>query len=354
MKLVFPNYYKQFHCLADKCKNSCCSAGWEIDIDSKTLDLYKNTDGELGEKLKQNIILTPTPHFRLNNKGICPFFKSNKLCEIYLNMDESSLCSICTEHPRYYELFNHIKEGGIGLCCEEVARIILSQNEKFETFETETPDEDFDEYNPKLYTYLFKVRENIINYLENPTISFSSRLKDILWYSHTIQQNIDFNLLDEEEIFTIKSDSNSKLKSILEFYLTLEPNNPNWITELHNNINLYSEYELNITNFESSNPQIIHYLKNISIYFIWRYFLKGVFDEDILSKIKLMISSILILKYLFFCKWFNDKKITLENCIEITTKYSEEIEYSEENIYKLAKASYELDFFDTETLLSTI
>ena len=32
MKTYAPKYYQQFHCIADKCKHSCC-IGWEIDID---------------------------------------------------------------------------------------------------------------------------------------------------------------------------------------------------------------------------------------------------------------------------------------------------------------------------------
>ena len=52
MKLRFPEYYKQFKCIANNCKDSCCSAGWEIDIDKKTLELYKKVPGEFGEKLK--------------------------------------------------------------------------------------------------------------------------------------------------------------------------------------------------------------------------------------------------------------------------------------------------------------
>ena len=38
MKEYIPDYYKDFQCIADKCKDSCC-IGWEIMIDSKS---YKN------------------------------------------------------------------------------------------------------------------------------------------------------------------------------------------------------------------------------------------------------------------------------------------------------------------------
>ncbi len=40
MKLRVPQYFKQFHCIAGNCKESCCSAGWEIDIDEETAELY--------------------------------------------------------------------------------------------------------------------------------------------------------------------------------------------------------------------------------------------------------------------------------------------------------------------------
>ena len=55
MKLRLPNYYKNFKCIADKCKDSCCSAGWEIDIDDKTAEFYKNVKGNFGDKLRKNI-----------------------------------------------------------------------------------------------------------------------------------------------------------------------------------------------------------------------------------------------------------------------------------------------------------
>ena len=54
MKIVVPDYYKDFKCLAGDCKHSCC-IGWEIDIDADTLEYYKSVDGEFGERLKNNI-----------------------------------------------------------------------------------------------------------------------------------------------------------------------------------------------------------------------------------------------------------------------------------------------------------
>ena len=32
MQIIVPDYYKEFSCIADHCRHSCC-IGWEIDID---------------------------------------------------------------------------------------------------------------------------------------------------------------------------------------------------------------------------------------------------------------------------------------------------------------------------------
>ena len=103
--------------------------------------------------------------------------------------------------------------------------------------------------------------------------------------------------------------------------------------------------------FEAKNPAVEKYLKNIASYFIWRYFIKGLFDYDVLSKVKLMYTCVLVLKYLFFCKWFQDKTLTLDDCIEIVKKFSEEVEYCEDNLFKFAVDSYDFDILETEYLL---
>lgn len=354
MKLCLPIYYKNFHCIANKCKDSCCSAGWEIDIDENTEKFYKNIDGDFGEKLKNNIVSSNesgSKCFALDKNGVCPFFNKDKLCDIYINLGENHLCEICTEHPRYYEWFNNIKEGGIGLCCEEAARIILSYNDKFKTYETTIEDEEPDYYDEELYEYLSKSRLNIISYLDNKTNSLNTQMKDLLWYAYTIQQDIDSGLLDEEEIFHVSGNKHTQISSILELFLTLEPSNDTWILYLKNCIKYANLYEKNVSDFEQLNQEIFKYLHNIAVYFIWRYFMKSVFDEDVLSKVKLMVVSVAILKFLFYCKWTENGILTFEDCIEITKKYSEEIEYSEENLEKLADASYEKDEFSTENLL---
>ena len=354
MKLRAPEYYKKFQCIADKCKHNCCMAGWEIDIDENTADYYKNVPGEFGKKLQKNIDFSENKHFILDSNNKCPFLNNKNLCDIYLTLGPHSLCQICTDHPRYYEWFKDIKECGVGLCCEEAARIILSYDKNFSTYEINIPDEEVDGYNEVLYSYLNNVRLKIIKYLDDEHISLSDRIRNVLWYSYTIQQNIDNNLLDDEEILNIdvKIKEKNYLKEILGFYLELEPNDINWIFYLKNNIKFNKVFLEENNYFISKNPEIHKYLKNISIYFIWRYFLKGTFDYDVLSKVKLMALSVLTINYLFFCEWKNNNIFNFENAVDITRRYSEEIEYSDENLKTLADSSYELKIFSTENLMN--
>ena len=318
----------------------------------KLLNYIKVFVGDFGCKLQQNIQFENPSHFILDKHRNCPFLNNEKLCEIYINLGEKSLCKICAEHPRYYEWFNEVKECGIGLCCEEAARIILSQREPFKTYEIEIPIEETNEYDEQVYAYLRKAREKIISYLDNSDIPFNNRICNVLWYSNVIQQNLDSELLDDEDIIDVHTTVKPQIQEILKIFLTLEYNKMEWKNYIEHCINVYANCsEERVRKFNSPNSQIDDYLKNVAIYFIWRYFLKGTFDFEILSKVKLMVISIAVIRCMLFCEWLENEDISLEQCINIVKNYSEEIEYSEENLELLADVSYELDAFSVENLL---
>ena len=352
MKLRVPEYYKEFKCIADKCKDTCCKS-WEIDIDKKTSCFYASVKGDFGRKLENNISKTEPKHFILNNNGKCPFLNECNLCEIFIKLGEENLCDICSIHPRYFEWFANIKEGGIGLCCEEAARIILSQNTPFKTFETEIEFESCDEYDKDLFSLLYNLREKLITYLGNSSIPFNLRICNILKNAGSLQKNIDSEIFSKNFDFT-DFEYNSKkndLKPLLNFFLRLEYLDNNWKQYLRKCIKKHDVSLNNFNDFENSNPQIDTYLQNIAVYFIWRYFLKGVFDCDIWSKVNLMAVSLIFLKYLFFCKWLENGSLSFDDCVIIAKKYSQEIEYSDNNLETLASAAYDNFFFSAEYLI---
>ena len=42
MQYSIPDYYKEFHCIADQCEETCC-AGWQIMIDKKSLNPHEKS-----------------------------------------------------------------------------------------------------------------------------------------------------------------------------------------------------------------------------------------------------------------------------------------------------------------------
>ena len=394
MKFRAPMYYKQFKCIGEKCKHNCCLAGWEIEIDDKTAEFYRSVSGDFGDKLRDCIDfgsfvksnrqfissdndqpdksecndtnnltnINTCNHFILNKDGSCPFLNQHGLCDIIINLGEDKLCQICTEHPRYYEWFKGVKEAGVGLCCEEAGRIILSNTAPFSTYEVDVDDEDCDEYDDEIYEYLCKCRDKITRYLDCDELDLMDKIKNVLWYGNMIQLDLDSGLLDDEDIVEVESYDgcskdntfNNKLnyEKIIKFLCNLEPNNENWIPYLENCLGVYLHYDNNICAFEKACPEVTTYLKNIAIYFVWRYFLKGVFDGDVICKLKLMYVSVMVARWLMYCHWLEFGGIDLDTCIDIARRYSEEIEYSDENLDRFFDKCYEGDCFDVESLIN--
>ena len=123
MKLFAPSYYLKFKCIADRCKHSCC-AGWEIDIDDSAIHRYERAAGGYFEKIKKSIDYSDTPHFCLVGER-CPHLSDSGLCRIITELSEDWLAEICREHPRFYNDTAKGREVGLGMACEEAARLIL-------------------------------------------------------------------------------------------------------------------------------------------------------------------------------------------------------------------------------------
>ena len=124
MRLTIPDYYDGFRCIASRCTDNCC-IGWEIGIDPAALADYRNQPGAFGRRLRAAIRPGDPPFFALEESGRCPFLNGENLCDIHGTLGESHLCVICDQHPRFHHWFGAEKESGLGLCCEEAARLIL-------------------------------------------------------------------------------------------------------------------------------------------------------------------------------------------------------------------------------------
>lgn len=126
---IRPVFYSRFRCKASACRHTCC-AGWEIDVDEDSARFYKTVKGAFGDKLRENILTeNGVSLFRLREDKRCPFLQDDGLCEMILNLGEESLCEICREHPRFYETIGDAELQGLGMSCEASAELLLSEKD---------------------------------------------------------------------------------------------------------------------------------------------------------------------------------------------------------------------------------
>ena len=129
--MILPDFYDRFQCKAGACQHTCCR-GWEIDIDDVTADVYQHLDGPLGGAIRQHIAEGPEGwHFCLTADGNCPFLRPDGLCRLIRESGDDILCDICALHPRFFQVVTdgngqNRELGGVGLCCEAAAGLLLS------------------------------------------------------------------------------------------------------------------------------------------------------------------------------------------------------------------------------------
>ena len=191
MNIYAPDYYPRFRCIAGQCRHTCCE-GWEIDIDEESLRKYRAVPGPFGERLRACIADTDPACFILDHDR-CPLLNRDNLCDLILHCGEDFLCQICADHPRFRNFWSGRIEIGLGLACEEAARLILSCDHplrliRLEGEEEEAPDETEE--------WLMNVRQGL---LDGVTESGpAARLHEYLIYRHIADALYDGRL--EERI----------------------------------------------------------------------------------------------------------------------------------------------------------
>ena len=298
---VFPNYYKKFKCIADKCAHSCC-IGWEIDIDARTMTKYRMLGSDFGDKIRENIE-GDVPHFKLQKDDRCPFLNEKGLCDIIIECGEGYLCDICAEHPRFRNFYTYFTETGLGLCCEEAARIILFDEECFSVSLPENVDLTEDEKE------FFIKRKEIFSVLQNREKSIAERFSEI------------------GEQFGFKF--GFSLENLCDEYISLERLDENWTAELEKLKKFSFDGEI----FKERAFQIP--FEQLAAYFIFRHLGEALWDDDYATRIKFALKSC----YLIGALWWRYKcefgNINPEKMADFARMYSAEVEYSEENLDKL-------------------
>ena len=389
MKVLKPDYYEKFQCIANDCNDSCC-IGWSISIDKKSYNKYKKISGEFGKVLNKNISKNNSDLNYGKMKlilGKCSFLNEDNLCNIYINLGEKSLCNTCKTYPRLINKNGEICEKNLTLSCPEVARLIISIKDKFgfELNDELIPEGEKDYINKKstidksLYNFLWEVRSFMIEIAQFREIDLWKRLLFIILSEAKFQKlieefnyenlpevieilrntitNIEFiTSLDDtvhsvpkvkslmiDTIITLRTQkriTNSKFKSFLsDFVILLQESN----YENDNDYSLLDEKEREFNIYFKDKEYI---LENYIVYNLYRNFMNTINSKDIHEIIVKMIIEYSIIKKLLLARWnVNNKQLEDDDIIDALYSFSRTIEHDNvyiKEIYKsIKKAGYD-------------
>ena len=287
MKLIVPDYYPAFRCIAGNCQHSCC-IGWEIDVDIPSMQRFLQVEGSLGDRLRESID-RENGCFRLGEGERCPFLNQEGLCDLIIGLGEDCLCQICADHPRFRNFLSDRTEMGLGLCCEAAAELILTRQEPvgFLTLEddggTEEPDAAFLAFRDKLFAIVqdrsLPMVQRVEQMLHACGISFT------VDYAHWAAFLLELERLDETWAQVLQR--------------LHEPEQP-----------IDKRWEI---------P-----LEQLLVYLLFRHLAGALEDGDVQGRVA-------------YCAlmWYLLRRMLRNDLTELARLYSSEIEYSDENLIAL-------------------
>ncbi len=305
---IVPNYYSTFRCIAGACRHNCC-VGWEIDIDEDTAKYYQDYSGPMAKRLQTNIdFSTDPPHFILGKHERCPFLNTKNLCDIIIEMGEEHICEICTQHPRFHNELPGRIESGLGMCCEEAARIILSQQKPISYVVSGEADNDEED---EVISY----RDELLAILQDRTLCIEQRIEQM-------QLPVTIDLL-----------------SWLPFLLDLEILDAEWIQRLRMLQDHWPQidwagFSVHMTDRQPEYEQLL-------VYLIYRHMANAPSLDDADARAAFAVLGLRLIYALGAVIFTLRGGFTFEDQVELARLFSSEIEYCEDNLYAILDELYE-------------
>lgn len=296
MKKVTFSCFNNFSCIKEDCKHNCC-IGWEILIDKKTLKTYKKVKGDFSKKLCKGVDFD-SAKFRKSDNGRCYFLNECNLCDIILNLGGNSLSQVCSLHPRFRNFFSDRIEEGVGLCCEKACELLFDENSCL----------DFNEQKIKGFSRRLKPFEKEI-------LNFRTKVLEIVLdeqknFENKIEELCKFINVDVSRIYNL---------DIKNLFLSIDRLNNSlydWIEEIED----VKKIKLNDSKQEELFTKLLWY-------FVIRHLPNSIDSFDLRSRTVFSLLSVIIIYNV--C---NAKEINKDRFLQVVREYSQEVEYSNDNI----------------------
>lgn len=235
-------------------------------------------------------------------------------------------------------------------------------------------DEGIDE---EVLSEFLECRNIVFNIIERNDLDLGTKAALALEFVKEVQNKIDLGDMDEipelmeeyrdekfintliKELESFKGKESLKHKNLCEYlkiYKSIKHINSNDPLGLENALKFFEGneefYLRKHKEFNEYYKENLYKFKNILVYFIFRYFMKAIFDYDASAKIKLAIISTLMIKELAVVRFIeNNNEFTEEDMVEVSRIYSKDIEHSDENIENLQEIFETEEIFQVDEIL---
>lgn len=323
MKVVKPDFYDHFRCLASACPDSCCHE-WEVDVDAEAATRYLSLEGALGDRLRQVLKKSPDGYTMAIENRRCPMWRQDGLCEIQAQLGHGALCKTCQDFPRLRHDYGDYVELGLELSCPEAARLLFAPY----SFVEETLPGGEPECDPRLFDLLMESRKQALDFLEISSLPMGEKLAVLLLYAYDVQaaldgdelRSLDSTLLESAKKYALSED----ISGFYPFFAGLEILTSRWKKQL-----------AAAPAATKCREELGHLMK----YLLCRYWLQAVADGELTVWVKYMVISCLLVN-------------ALGGDIMATAQlFSKEIENNPDNVDAILDAVYtEVPFTDGNLL----
>ncbi|WP_415341562.1 flagellin lysine-N-methylase [Clostridium perfringens] len=359
----FPRYTEEFLDLKEVGLSLSCPEAARIILrkaENTTFNLSEedNCENEMQEELEYDLSLS-CENINSSNctLGECSNSKDNENRESF-NLSES-------ENRQCLDLKN--------------SEDIEGNNSEVDSF---TEDEDyFDEgIDEEVLSEFLECRNIVFNIIERNDLDLGTKVALALEFVKEVQNKIDLGDMDEipelmeeyrdenfintliKELEGFKGTESIKHKNLCEYlkvYKSIKHINSNDPLGLEKALKYFEGneefYLRKHKEFNEYYKENLYKFKNILVYFIFRYFMKAIFDYDVSAKIKLAIISTLMIKELAVVRFIeNNNEFTEEDMVEVSRIYSKDIEHSDENIENLQEIFETEEIFEVDEILSML
>lgn len=325
MEIFYPAYYKDFHCIAADCPDSCCKE-WTVDIDPETAGYYLSLPGSLGDTLRSVITQEDAAFAMTIQNGRCPMWQQDGLCRIQAELGHDALCQTCREFPRLRHDYGDFVELGLELSCPEAARLILVCDTSDLVCVTQVGNFQ-PEYDSQDMAFLRSARETFFSYLDTTEDTPAEILAMLLNYGIALQRQFDGGESAQLPIKPVLPKVAVSPAPLFAYFETLEILTPQW---------------QKLLKLPPKQARFPAQTKALVRYFLQRHWLQAISDYDLLGRICFCVIACIII---------GSVDIPTHRAAQL---FSKEIENNTENLYALLDGVYNQSTLSPEQLFSLL